>query len=57
MGACALREGRSPEAGRILVHWESPSQVGPRGSCGILENWVKQGIRGQKTEKVALLSP
>lgn len=56
MGACASREGRSPEARGILVHWEAPSQVGLRGSCVILENWAKQGLRGQKTEKVALFS-
>ena len=30
MGVCALREGRSPETGRVPVHWEAPSQAGPR---------------------------
>ena len=57
MEACALREAGSHEAGRILVHWEAPSQGGPKGSCRISEIWAKQGLRGQTTEKIALLSP
>ena len=56
-GACAPREGESHEGGRFPVHWEIPSQVGPRGSCGILESWAKQGPRRQKIEKASLLSP
>jgi len=31
-GAYDLREGGSHEAGRVPVHWEAPSQRGPRGS-------------------------
>ena len=46
----------SPETGRIPMHWEAPSQAGPRASGGISENWAKQGLRGQKTEKAAILS-
>ena len=57
MEACALREAGSHEAGRVLVHWEAPSQGGPKGSCGISESWAKRGLIGQKTEKIALLSP
>ena len=55
-GACALREGGSPETG-VNMNKEAPLQAGPRGSCGILENRTKQGLRGQKTEKPPLLSP
>lgn len=57
MEACALREAGSHEAGRVLVHWEAPSQGAPKGSCEISESWARQGLRGQKTEKIALLSP
>ena len=45
-GACDPREGWSPETRRVPVHWEAPSELGPKGSCGILENQAKQGLRG-----------
>ena len=45
-GACAPREGGSPEAG-VSVRWESPSQAGPKGSCEVLENQANQGLGGQ----------
>ena len=35
----------------------APLQAGSKGSCEVFENWAKQEIRGQKTEKVTLLSP
>jgi len=54
--ACALREGGSPET-RVRMNREAPFQADPRGSCGILENQTKQGLKGRKTEKAALLSP
>ena len=56
MGAYALREGESHEAGRVPMHWEASLQVGPRGSCGISESQAKLGLR-QISEKVVLLSP
>ena len=56
-GACTPREEGSPETGRVPMHWEAPSQAGPRVSGGISENWAKQGLRGQKAEKAAILSP
>ena len=56
-GACVPREGESCEGGTVPVHWEAPLQVGPRGSCRISESQAKQGLRGQKAEKAALLSP
>ena len=55
-GVCALREGRSPETGGSPALRETASQVGPRRSCRVLGNWAKQGLRGQKKEKTALLS-
>lgn len=54
-GACAPREGESPKGG-FPVHWEIPSEVGPRGAVGISESWAKQGPRGAETEKAALLA-
>lgn len=37
-------------------HREAPFQGGPRQSYRVSENWAKQGLREQKTEKVALFS-
>ena len=51
------REEGSFEGGPVPLHWEAPSQAGPRGCCRISESQAKQGLRGQKTEKAALLSP
>ena len=51
-----MRECGSDETG-VPMHSETPSQSGPRGSCRLFENWAKYGLRGQKTEKAALLSP
>ena len=56
MGAYALREGESHEAGRVPMHWEAPLQS-PKRSCGISENRAKHRIRRHETEKTALLSP
>jgi len=38
------------------MHREVPSQWGPKRSCRISESRAKQGLRGQKTDKAALLS-
>jgi hypothetical protein len=57
MEACVLMKRGSPETGGFPVHWEAPSHVNPRGSFIILENWSKQGLRSQKTEKAEFLSP
>lgn len=56
MEACALMKRPSPETGGFPVHWEVPLQVKPRWSFIILENWSKQGLRGQKIEKAAQLT-
>jgi len=40
-GACIPREGWSPEALRVPMYWEAPSQAGPRGSYRISENQTK----------------
>ena len=44
-GTCALRERGSCEAGRVPMHWEAPSQRGPRGKCIISESQAKQGLK------------
>ena len=41
-GTCAPREGESPETG-VPVHKETPSHVGPRGSCNVFEKPGKAG--------------
>ena len=41
-------EGGSHEAGRVPVHWEAPSQGGPRGTCGISDSQAKQDLEGRK---------
>ena len=56
-GVCAPREGGSPKTGRVPMHWDAPSQAGPRGSCGISEHRAKKELTGQKKEKAALLIP
>ena len=44
-GTCALRERGSCEAARVSMHWEAPSQRGPRGNCIISESQAKQGLK------------
>ena len=53
----SLKEGGIPEMGGVPMHREAPSQVDPKGSCGVSENQAKQGFREQKSENAALLSP
>ena len=42
------REGGSHEGGKVSMHWETPSQVGPRGSCGTSESHAKMGAQKAK---------
>jgi len=55
LGRSLCQEGGSPETGAPLYR-EIPSQPGLRRSCRVLKNQAKQGLRGQETEKAALLS-
>ena len=47
---------RSPEIG-VPVHRESPSQVGPKGSCEVSENQAKQGLQSVQFSAVAQSCP
>ena len=55
-GACAPREGGSPETGDPM-HTEAPSQAGPKRSFQVSENQAKKGLGGHQTEEAAFLSP
>ena len=45
-GACAPREGESPETG-VPEHRETPSQAGPKGRCTVLKNEAQRECGGQ----------
>ena len=55
-GACAPREGGSPETGDP-IHTEAPSQAGPKRSFQVSENQAKKGLGGHQTEEAAFLRP
>ena len=53
MGASAPREGGSREGGKVSMHQETPTQVGPKGSRRTQGAVQQRGLRRQNTEKAA----